>query len=44
MKNKSQKEYDLEIEYITNYRKSVEENKNKIVDTLRNYKKYPHQL
>ncbi len=37
MKNKSQKEYDLEIEYITNYRKSVEENKNKSQDDFEKY-------
>lgn len=37
MKNKSQKEYDLEIEYVTNYRKSVEENKNKSQDDFEKY-------
>ncbi len=37
MKNKSQKGYDLEIEYITNYRKSVEENKNKSQDDFEKY-------
>lgn len=34
---KSQKQYELEIEYITNYRKSVEENKNKSQDDFEKY-------
>lgn len=34
---KSQKQYDLDIEYLTSYRRSVEENKNKSQDDFEKY-------